>query len=80
MMATRRLPTDVAPHARQAGDRYEIFQPFFPEYVRAITVTEEFAPHYHRILGDQSAELQRPGAAIHHLLAAGDKCRVPSAE
>jgi tetratricopeptide (TPR) repeat protein len=71
-METKQLLDAAAPLLRQVGGGYELFHPYFEEYVRSSAVTDGLSTHYHLMLAEHAIAKGWAVPTAYHLLQAED--------
>lgn len=72
IMETKHLIDSVVPLFRQVEGRYELFHPYFKEYICTIVAQDSLSHHYHKIIGEYAVNKNWTVAAAFHFLRAKD--------
>jgi len=72
IMETKHIIDLVVPLFRQVEGRYELFHPYFKEYICALVAQNRLTHHYHKIIGEYAANKNWIVAAAFHFLRAKD--------
>ena len=71
-METKQLLDAAAPLLRQVDGGYELFHPYFEEYVRSSAAADGLSTHYHQTLAEHAIAKGWAVPTAYHLLQAGD--------